>query len=180
MGMNMGMGMVCRGGSDALLCGGGGASTTSPATSMLVSPRMGLKPGAAGTSGTTGATIVPKIPTLEDTLDSSLLREFFIKSFARMRLTEEEEALWDATSAFHKKYSHLAGNEVMAKQAEARKEAREIIDKHGSLMRDPAKLRQQIEGTKFVSHNLFREEELALFKRQHTAFETMLAKKGWQ
>lgn len=145
-----------------------------------MSPRMGLKPGAAGPGGAAGTTVLPRIPTLEDTLDSALLREFFLRAFARMRLTEEEEALWDATSAFHKKYSHLVGDEVLEKQAEARKEARAIIDKHGALMRNPDKLRKQLDTVKFVSHNLFREEELALFKRQHAAFETMLSKKGWQ
>ena len=98
-----------------------------------------------------------------------------------MRLTEEEEALWDATSAFHKKYCRLAGADVLARQNDARADARAIVDKHAALMRNPDKLRALLDDSHaFVSHNLFREEEVALFKRQHAAFETMLAKKGWQ
>ena len=98
-----------------------------------------------------------------------------------MRFTDEQEALWNATSAFHAKYAHVPDADVLARQPDARADARAIVDQYADLLRDAPRLRAALDdSTAFVSHNFFRAEEIALFKRQHTAFETLLTKKGWQ
>ena len=153
-----------------------------------VSPRPGgmLLPGASPRLGLGGAhgglaAVVPRIPTIEDTLDSALLRDFFVSTYARMRFTDEQEALWNATSAFHARYAHVPDADVLATQPAARADARAIVDQYADLLRDAPRLRAALDDpAAFVSHNFFRAEEIAIFKRQHSAFETLLTKKGWQ
>jgi len=130
-------------------------------------------------SSIAAGSLMPPIPTLEETLSSTFLRKILVANYLETHLPEDDMVLWKKFSAFLEKYQPMSDSDIESCQDEMRAAALEILDKHESFMKKGYFLRSHIQKKGLITPAFFREEEVNLVRRFYTGYENMLQQKGW-
>jgi len=123
---------------------------------------------------------LPRVPSLDETLDSHLLRKMFEDYYLFPRLVDEtERELWRNLRDYAASFAHLSDEDVSAQQPELRARALAILDTYPSYLRKQPFLKSRINNECFVTIRFFREEEKFLYGQAHQSYESLLEKSGW-
>jgi len=123
---------------------------------------------------------LPRIPTLDETMDSILLRKIFEEYYLLPRLLDEtERELWKNLRDYAACFANLSDEDVTNQQPELRARALEILDKYPSYLTKQPFLKSRIASNCFVTVRFFREEEKFLYGKSHQSYESVLEKSGW-
>jgi len=123
---------------------------------------------------------MPRVPTLDETLDSTLLRGMFEDYFLLPRLTDENDRqLWKSLRDFSAAFTKMTDEEFTSKQPELRAQAQHILDQYPSYLRKQPFLKSRLASNCVVTSRFFREEEIFLYGKAHQSYESLLEKSGW-
>jgi len=123
---------------------------------------------------------MPRVPSLDETLDSILLRRMFEDYYLLPRLTDEgDRQLWKKLRDFAGSFTDLSDEEFTSKQPELRAKAQEILDQFPSYLRKQPFLKSRLASNCIVTMRFFREEETFLYGKAHQSYESLLEKSGW-
>jgi len=132
-------------------------------------------------SQSSSAGLAPRIPKIEQTLQSTLMRQLFEEQVLQSGLSEREMEAWHEFTAFYTKYTSIKDDQFTERQEEMRKDAQEIFDKHWKLMRNSDYLRSRLSKTDdLITPFFFMEEESKMFAPFHAKFEGILRHAGWK
>jgi hypothetical protein len=143
---------------------GGAADSSSAATSVKMKAKQ--------------VELVQRVPTLDETLNSSFLREMFHGVFLSTQLMEEEVELWEALTLFYNKYSVLRNEELKDRQLDIIENIKSILEKYEDQFRNPDALYNDLV-TPIITCMFFREEEVAHYSRFHSDYQKLLREYGF-
>jgi len=123
---------------------------------------------------------MPRVPTLDETMDSVLLRKIFEDYYLYPRLsTDEERNLWRSLRDFAAAFSSISDEDFTTKQPEFRELAQHILDTYPSFLTKQPFLKSRLANNSIVTIRFFREEEKILYNKAHQSYESLLEKSGW-
>jgi len=123
---------------------------------------------------------LPRVPSLDETMDSLLLRKMFEDYYLFPRLVDEtERELWRNLRDYAATFAQLSDEDVSAQQPELRAKALAILDTYPSYLSKQPFLKSRISNNCFVTIRFFREEEKFLYGQAHHSYESLLEKSGW-
>jgi len=156
---------------------GDGSSITLPDGSQVG----GEADGGNALSQSSVISIAPRIPKIEQTLQSTLLRQLFEEQVLQTSISGEELDAWHEFTAFYNKYTSMKDEQFIDEQENMHKEAQEIFDRHWKLMRNSDYLRSRLSKEDcYITPFFFLEEESKMFAAAHSKFEGILRHAGWK
>jgi len=151
--------------------------TTKSAGDMLA---FGDMKGASELKAEKGGDCVLTVPSINETLSSSFLRNTFELFTLSTSLSAAEMSLWEALNAFYTKYSVRNDEELAEAQDEMRTEIQALCEKFHNLLPKCEEIQERAKKLKVVFPQFFRSSEVELYSTHHAEFEKTLRAKGWK
>lgn len=122
----------------------------------------------------------PRVPTLDETLDSVPLRRMFEDYYLLARLPSAADVqVWRSLSNYAAAFARLSDDDFAARQDDLRAQARTILDLYPSFFRKEPFLASRLAKKAIVTVRFFREEEYHLYSLAHQSYQKLLEKSGW-
>ena len=119
-----------------------------------------------------------RAPTLDETLNSTYLREMFGTTFLSEQLLDDEFELWEALTQFFARYHTLRNTELKDQQLDLVRDAKSILEKYGELLRHADALTKDL-ASPLITANFFHQEEVAIYSRFHQSYQQLLIEQGF-